>query len=140
MANFNFIAVINRIQCIVLEGMQVRVEVEHLGQLADWWGQVQAQLQGFFFFKKKGVTCRILCLWYPSPVSFLTAAQAARSHLIDALKSTVCQVLTENLVPAYSGTDSETVNAFSGIHRYTTCAQLANFVERRHELDFEDYA
>jgi len=52
-------------------------------------------------------------------------AQVGRSNpMIDALKSTIRRVLTENLAPAYSGTDSETVNAFSGINRYTTRAQL----------------
>jgi len=61
---------------------------------------------------------------------------AAPSNLmIDALKSTGRQILTENMAPAYSGTDSATVNAFSGINRYTTRAQLNSFLRNSWKED-----
>ena len=63
-------------------------------------------------------------------------AQATPSNpMIDALKSTSRQILTENMAPAYSGTDSATVNAFSGINRYTTRVELDAFLKNSWKED-----
>ena len=74
---------------------------------------------------------RFLDVLLPHTVSIETATvvPAPSNPMIDALKATSRQTFTANMAPAYSGTDSAVLDAFTTLSHYTTWSQIETYLD-----------
>jgi len=63
------------------------------------------------------------------PIETATVVPAPSNPIMDALKAISRQTFTANMAPAYTGTDSAVLDAFTTLSRYTTWSQIETYLD-----------